>query len=231
MCNISCIIFGAVNILREEISGKSVLDVGSYNYNGNFHDFLKYYKPKKFIGTDMIPGPGVDVVCKGEDILTRFGPNSFDVVLSSELMEHARNWREIISNIKNVCKPGGLIVITTRSFGFGLHAYPYDYWRYEEDDMRRIFSDCSILALAKDPIAPGVFIKVQKPLNFKENDLSNIELYSMVHQRRIRNLDPEKEKRFLSKYNRRKRIVAMKDAFDRKVATLLHKLARFDSKV
>ncbi len=196
-------VFGAANVSKEEIAGKTVLDVGSHDYNGNFHSLFKHYNPKKFVGTDMTPGKGVDVVCMAEDTVKIFGKESFDVVISSELMEHARNWREIIHNIKQVCAPGGLIVITTRSFGFGLHSYPHDYWRYEYEDMKEIFSDCEILVLEKDRQAPGIFIKARKPLNFKENDISKIALYSMIQKKRIIDIDPQAEKDFLAQCKRR----------------------------
>lgn len=211
MCHLSCIIFGAVNIREDEIRDKTVLDVGSYDHNGNFNSLLKHYHPKKYVGVDMFPGPGVDIVCKGEEILEKFGENSFDIVVSSELMEHARNWKTIISNIKHVCKPGGLVVITTRSFGFGLHGYPYDYWRYETEDMKEIFSDFEILTLEKDTQAPGVFIKARKPVGqFIEKDLTNIALYSIIEHKRTPVIDEKLERAFIKKYNFRKKVVSIK---------------------
>jgi len=51
--------------------------------------------------------------------------------------------------MKAVLKPGGFIYITTRSRGFPYHAYPHDYWRYEIEDMEKIFGDFEIIALEK----------------------------------------------------------------------------------
>jgi hypothetical protein len=64
------------------------------------------------------------------------------------------------------------IYITTRSYGFPYHAYPYDFWRYEIEDMKKIFSDFEIIKLIKDHEAPGVFLKAKKT--------SNTALYSMI---------------------------------------------------
>lgn len=224
MCHASCVIFGATNISKEDIAGKSVIDIGSHDYNGNFYPLFKHYGPKEFIGTDMIAGPGVDVVCMAEDIVQKFGENRFDTVLSSELMEHARDWRTVISNIKRVCKLGGIIALTTRSYGCAYHAFPYDFWRYEIDDMKEIFSDCEILALESDHQVPGVFIKVKKPLDFKERDLSAIALYSMIDEKRVVAIDTEREKKFYAAGEKRDRWLGRYKAFEKSLFRLGHRI-------
>src|SRR5439155_8600631 len=107
------------------------------------------FNPAKYVGIDINEGPGVDEVMKAEDILQKYGAGCFDFVLSNECVEHVENWKKIFSNMKQVVKPGGIILITTRSKGFGYHAWPYDFWRYEIDDMRSIFSDMEILSLER----------------------------------------------------------------------------------
>jgi len=191
MCNISCIIFGARNLTREEVEGKRVIEVGSYDVNGSLRPIIELLKPAEYIGVDIRKGPGVDIICNAENLVERFGKETFDIVISTELLEHIRNWKKAISNIKNVCKPGGIILITTRSYGFPYHPCPYDFWRYELEDMKYIFSDCEILALEKDPQEPGVFIKVRKPNKFIEKDLSDYELYSIISNKRVKEITDE----------------------------------------
>jgi hypothetical protein len=50
-----------------------------------------------------------------------------------------------------------------------------------------IFSDFIIERLDKDSADPGVFVKARKPRHFAEMDLSNVKLYSMVVNERVRN--------------------------------------------
>jgi len=88
--------------------------------------------------------------------------------------------------MKAVLKPGSFIYITVPSKGFPYHAYPHDYWRYEIEDMEKIFGDFEIIALEKNWEAPGVFLKARKPTNWSPNDLSQIELYSIVVGRRTK---------------------------------------------
>lgn len=99
------------------------------------------------------------------------------------------------------CKEGGFILITTRSKGFHYHGYPYDFWRFEIDDMRNIFQDCEILALEKDSSAPGVFIKAKKMNNFNEIDLSSYALYSIILNRKVKDIEEKDLKSVYFKFN------------------------------
>jgi len=201
MCNISCILFGSINLKKEEIEGKRVIEVGSLDVNGSLRPLIESYIPKEYVGVDIAKGLGVDRICKVENLVEEMGQNFFDVVISTELLEHVRDWKKAVSSIKTVCKEGGgIILITTRSIGFSYHAYPYDFWRFEVGDMKNIFKDCEILVLEKDPSAPGVFIKVKKPENFNEIDLSDYALYSVILNKRTKSVEEKDFRKFNSKY-------------------------------
>lgn len=210
MCHASVIFFGVKNLNREDIENKRVIDVGSHSYNGNMSIVAEKLHPQEYIGVDMIPGPGVDVVCLAEDLVEKFGEHSFDTVISNELMEHARNWREVISNMKRILKPGGTILLTTRGRGFKIHAYPHDYWRYEVEDMQKIFSDFNIEILIPDPQAPGILLKAKKPQNFVENDLSQIALFSVVTDKRSLTLSDGDVEAFIKRQERKKKLSSFK---------------------
>lgn len=191
MCNANCVIFGVNNLTKEEVKGKKVIEAGSYDLNGSLRSIIKHWEPAEYIGVDIEEGSGVDIVCGVEDLIDKFGRESFDIVISTELFEHVKDWQAGISNLKNICKPEGIILITTRSHGFKYHSYPYDFWRYEIDDMKNIFSDFEILSLKKDRQDPGVFIKAKKPYKFIEKDLSDYRLYCIISNKRIKKITKE----------------------------------------
>jgi ubiquinone/menaquinone biosynthesis C-methylase UbiE len=120
----------------DKLEGR-VLEVGSYNVNGS----LKQLLPNR-IGTDMRPGPEVDVVCKAEDLLKHFPPESFDAVISAETLEHIEDWRGAVKGMWDVLKPQGWLVCTMASVKKGRHAYPDDYWRMLPEHVMRVFPDC-----------------------------------------------------------------------------------------
>lgn len=184
MCNPACLQFAISHLTPEEVADKKVIEVGSMNVNGSARSFLETLKPQSYLGVDLAEGPGVDRICDIADLYQRFGKDQFDLVISTELLEHVEDWRGAISNLKAVLKPGGALLITTRSRGFRYHGYPFDFWRYELSDLQAIFSDLQIEALEKDPLSPGVFVKARKPIEFIENDLGDYRLYSIIAKRR-----------------------------------------------
>lgn len=187
----SNILFAARMLTPDKVAGKRIIDVGSCDFNGTIRPLLESYGPSEYMGIDVLEGPSVDRVMDANDMVETFGPDSFDIVLALEMMEHTPDWRRSLSSIKNVCKPGGIIIVTAPSPGYPYHGYPDDYWRYTLDDLKHLFADCEIVALEHDPTGPGSEICVRKPLEFIESDLSNIKLHSMVAGERTQTLEPK----------------------------------------
>jgi SAM-dependent methyltransferase len=189
MCNVAVIEFFIENVRHREFEGKRVLEVGSKYVNGSVRPLIeKFLNPREYVGVDIELGKYVDVICPVERLVERFGEESFETVIVTELLEHIKDWRIAIDNVKKVLKRGGYIYITTRSYGFPYHGHPHDFWRYQPEDMRSIFSDFNILSLAQDHEAPGVFLKARKPYNYMPRDLSKIALYSILIGGRIREI-------------------------------------------
>lgn len=189
MCNSACLYFGRKQLTKGDVACKRVIEIGAVNINGSLRPDVQALGPSEYIGVDITEGPGVDEVCNVYDLVERYGTESFDVAISSEMIEHVHDWRKAISQIKRVLRPNGVLIMTTRSIGFPYHDYPFDYWRYELDDMRTIFSDMEIEALESDQDDPGVLVKVRKPENFIEKDLSEHALFSMVTNRRSQSIE------------------------------------------
>lgn len=226
MCNTSGIVFGAINLRGEIVKNKSVLEVGSLDVNGSLQDIIKCDEPREYVGVDIEAGPGVDEVLGVEYLIERFGADRFDVVFATELVEHVEDWQAAFRNLKMVCKPGGMILVTTRSKGFQYHGFPYDFWRYELDDMKQIFSDCKILKLQSDPMRPGVFVLVQKPIQFTETNYKDIALYSVVTHRRCKQVTEQDKRQFARSYDRRKKLLRVFKAVQNSVLSINQKLFR-----
>lgn len=205
MCNWACIGFVEKNLTREEIAGKEVLEVGSLDVNGSVRPFAEAFHPASYLGIDIQSGPGVDRVVDAHYLVEEFGKNAFDVIVSTEVAEHIHHWKLAFAGMKKVLRPGGLILLTTVAKGFYYHGYPYDFWRYELDDLKRIFGDFDIEALEKNDERNAVFVKARKPLDWKERDLSGDELYSIITRSRIKELANGDLRRFKWRYLIRRR--------------------------
>lgn len=149
----------------EDVAGKAVLEVGSYDVNGSVRPVITALGPARYHGVDMSAGTGVDQVLDCTALVDEFGAGSWDVVVSTEMLEHVRDWRASIRNLIHVVAPGGLLAITTRSPGFPYHPFPEDHWRYPVAAFERVLTNLGFEALevAADPEAPGVFVKARKP--------------------------------------------------------------------
>lgn len=185
--NLTGALFVARALNLANVRDKYVIEVGSRDIRGlgSVRPFIEALSPTRYVGVDVQPGPGVDRVVDATNLLTEFGPKSFDVVVSTELLEHVADWQSVISNIKNVCRPGGIIVLTTRSRGYRYHGAPHDYWRFELEDMYHIFSDCVQVGVARDILSPGVFVAATIPAVFHEICLTDCQVYNLLLGKRI----------------------------------------------
>ncbi len=191
MCNAACLEFGARHLSSADAAGRFVLEVGSRDLNGSLRPMVEALGPGRYVGVDIAPGLGVDELCDATEVVARFGEEAFDLVISTELIEHVLEWRTVVSNLKRVLRINGVLLLTTRSRGFGYHGFPHDYWRYEADDVRAVFGDMRIEALETDRLAPGVFLRARKPAAFREADLASYELFSVLTGRRVRTVTDE----------------------------------------
>ncbi|MBL8487512.1 MAG: methyltransferase domain-containing protein [Rhodocyclaceae bacterium] len=105
--------------LPEFFRGRKVLEVGSLNINGSVRPL---FEECDYLGLDVGQGPGVDLVCRGEDHGAPAG--SYDVVISCEMMEHNPNWRETWLNMIRLLRHDGLMVMTCASRGRRRHGTP-----------------------------------------------------------------------------------------------------------
>lgn len=186
MCNATGLDFVRRNLNSRDITGKDVIEVGSCNVNGSPRELIVSLNPKSYLGVDISQGPGVDEICDISDLVSRYGLNSFDLVICCEVFEHIRDWRSALTNLKGILKEDGVLLLTTRSIGFPYHGYPDDFWRFEQTDIAKIFSDLVVEANEIDEESPGVFVKGIKKHDFQELDLSDYALFSIISNRRTK---------------------------------------------
>jgi SAM-dependent methyltransferase len=100
------------DILPTFFRGRTVLDVGSGDINGNNRHL---FENCVYEGNDVVPAPNVSVVARTGDLT--FPDAFFDTIVSTECFEHdpefARSWRAIY----RMLRPGGLFAFTCASTG------------------------------------------------------------------------------------------------------------------
>lgn len=157
--------FARSALTEADVRGKIVIEAGAYDVNGSVRPHVEALGPHEYIGTDMRPGPGVDIVIDAANLPGPVG--HADVVISTEMLEHAADWRSAVRGLVDATAEGGVLVLTTRSAGFPVHGYPDDYWRFSVEAMGEILraAGLEVERLEADPLPghPGVFAKACKP--------------------------------------------------------------------
>lgn len=168
MCHPSVLSYISRAIPPDEVRGRWVLDVGACDVNGSARSVLQPYGPAEYTGVDVAPGLGVDVVVNCERLAEWASGHCWDVVVSTEMLEHVRDWQTCLRNLLEVVADGGLLLVTTRSPGFPYHPYPEDHWRYPVDVMGDLLTTAgfSIVDLRADPEQPGVFVTARRPFGW-----------------------------------------------------------------
>ena len=114
---------------RFEFTACHTLEVGSFDVNGTVDSIFR----GQYWGVDKRHGPGVDQVADGENL--PFSAGSYDVVVSTETLEHVeRPWR-FVSEMARVCKSGG---------AFPEHDVPHDYWRFGDGALDVLLLDAGL---------------------------------------------------------------------------------------
>ncbi len=131
-----------------------MLEVGAREVNGSVRPICER-RARRYLGVDIEAGKGVDVVVDAGQLIDHFGVASFDVVISTEMVEHVLCWPDVFYEMMSVLRPDGLLILTTRSIGFEIHDYPGDHWRYSKKDMTRIFQLVGEILLLSDDMTYG----------------------------------------------------------------------------
>lgn len=100
------------SLFPQHFNGCQVLEIGSMDIQGSVRG---YFTDCKYVGIDIGPGPGVDVVARGESYDSDGA--RFDVAVSCECFEHNPEWESTLRNMIRLLKPGGLLVVTCAAPG------------------------------------------------------------------------------------------------------------------
>src|SRR5271165_2646961 len=110
-----------------------VLDVGSGCGEGSL-SYRRLFPPPayEYVGLDMSPGHNVDFV--PDDIFRwdSLPTESFDLVISGQMLEHNPYFWITMAEIARVTAQGGKVAIIAPSTGFP-HRFPLDCWRFYPD--------------------------------------------------------------------------------------------------
>ncbi len=83
--------------------------------------------------------------------------------------------------------------------------------------MKNIFAEFAIDKMETDRYAPGVLVKLRKPEEWRETDLSEYELFSVILEKRVKEIDEKAIQDFRKRRLRKEKIKRMKKKFGKYV--------------
>lgn len=95
--------------------------------------YRSLFPSAEYVRADYLPSEGIDYVI-GEDQLIPTSAASFDLVLSTQVLEHVKNPALYLAECYRVLKPGGMLILTTHGL-FEDHGCPYDFRRWTADGL------------------------------------------------------------------------------------------------
>ncbi len=122
-------------------AGARVLELGSLDVNGSVRPL--FAGAHSYHGVDLAPGAGVDEVADAADWRA---PGRFDVVVTTEVLEHAARWRDILSNAWEALAAGGRLIVTCATDPRPPHS-AIDGWALREGEWYENVSPAQLRAL------------------------------------------------------------------------------------
>jgi SAM-dependent methyltransferase len=124
-----------------------VLDVGGFHNNPDktYQKIFDDIDDLVWIVVDIVKHPSVTVVME-DPLKIPFPDNSFDLVVSGQMLEHCCQPFKMVAEMKRVVKPDGYIAIIAPSIG---HRHDkQDGWRFLDDAFRFIAEDVGLEIIA-----------------------------------------------------------------------------------
>lgn len=147
---------GAMDICRRFVknhlakqSPGSILDAGGRNVRegGTFRDTVP--KSWNYTAVDLVAGDRVDIVVQEPYFWREVPIAEYDVVVSTNTLEHIpKPWLFAVECVRHL-KPGGLLFIVAPNT-WRFHENPVDCWRVWPDGMRGLFDYAGLKTLEAD---------------------------------------------------------------------------------
>ena len=130
-----------------------VVDLGGKRENkrGSFQPPEKQSQAWWYLNLDLSTSPNIFTDITKAPLQTGI----VDCVLCTEVLEHLPNPQDCVDEIHRLLREGG-VALASVPFFYPVHADPYDFQRFTEDGLRRLFRDFKSVEVYRMGGYPGV---------------------------------------------------------------------------
>lgn len=128
-------------VLREWAS-EDEIDILDFGSGGSPYQFL--FPNSRYHRADIPGDVSLDYIISGQNTIS--APDlSYDIVLSTQVLEHVKHPHLYLNECKRLLRPGGLLLLTTHGF-FEEHGCPYDFHRWTAEGLKTAVRDAGLEA-------------------------------------------------------------------------------------
>jgi SAM-dependent methyltransferase len=135
----------------------AVVEVGAKDY-GSTVSFRDLYRGE-YIGVDLEPGKGVDVVADLSAGLGGLQEGRFALAICCSVLEHTPVPWIMAQNLGRLVRPGGMLYISV-PWVWRYHAYPDDYFRFSPRAVQALFPQVSWTHATYSTNLPGEHVEL-----------------------------------------------------------------------
>jgi SAM-dependent methyltransferase len=92
--------------------------------------------PGRYVGADLPDNPAADLMIDSAGEIP-VPDGSFDIVLSSQVLEHVEDPQAYLSEARRILAPSGKLILSTHG-SWRYHPHPEDYWRWTASGLRKV---------------------------------------------------------------------------------------------
>jgi SAM-dependent methyltransferase len=113
--------------------------------------YRRFFAPGvAFYGADLPGNPDADITIEGDGTLP-VDDETFDAVLSTQVLEHVADPATYLQECRRVLRPGGRLLLSTHGL-MVYHPDPVDYWRWTGAGLERIIADAGLEIVHREGI-------------------------------------------------------------------------------
>lgn len=171
----------------------TVMELGARIVGSMPQDWRARYEPDcRYLGNDIHPGPGIDVVGDVHSLTASVAPGSLDGIFSAAVLEHFVAPWLAAAEINRALRMGGETVHVTHQ-SWPVHETPNDFFRMSDQALRSLFGSATGFEVVECGMAYPMAIV--PPAQLRHADWLNVPLgrgfgQSYIRARKVAELGP-----------------------------------------
>ena len=127
---------------------------------------------REYIGADIGENANAEIQLQPGELLP-FEDESFDVVISSQVLEHVEEFDKYLNECNRVLRKGGLLFLSTHGT-WQFHAAPYDFNRWTHLGLKSLLTRHGFEVIGCNPVLGQLAVPTQLRLAFFESFANSI---------------------------------------------------------